>query len=505
MMFGNLNRSRSKIDLRVVAGVLGAMTTFIGVALLLPLPMSLVDNEPIWWIYPASASLAFLIGGFLFWRFRPQSDLRSREAFMIVTLIWLIFSGFSALPFVFSGALSHFTDAFFEAMSGLTTTGVSAFGGVRPDGSENGLLVDQYRSILLWRSLTQWIGGMGFIVLGVAVLPFLNINGGSQLFHAESSTPTTDKLTPRVQETAALLWGTYLIITLAQFFLLWAHPKMDWFDALNHSMTTLATGGFSTQDASVAYYNSTYIDIVIIVFMYLSGLNFTMLFNVMRGNVSVLKVNREMHFFTFLSLAFILMVSGYLWYAETYATFGESLRYGAFQVMTILTTTGFATADYELWPSFAILSLYLLFFTSGCAGSTAGGVKSYRTYIMLKNLVREIRQTVHPKAVLPLRIGNRTLEPETARMVLSFGISYIGFFLIGALTLTFLGVDFQSAIWSSITCLGNVGTNIGMYGPTETYASMHGMGKWILSFLMMIGRLEVFTVLVLFSKAYWRE
>jgi trk system potassium uptake protein TrkH len=332
--------------------------------------------------------MAFLIGGVLFWRFRPQSDLRSREAFMIVTLIWVIFSAFSALPFVISGALPYFTDAFFEAMSGLTTTGVSAFGGIRPDGSENGLLADQYRSILLWRSLTQWIGGMGFIVLGVAVLPFLNINGGSQLFHAESSTPSTDKLTPRVQETAALLWGTYVIITLAQFFLLWAHPSMNWFDAINHSMTTLATGGFSTQDASIAYYNSAYVDVVIIVFMYLSGLNFTMLFNLMRGNGSVLRTNREMHFFTFLSLSFILMVSGYLWYSETYTTFGESLRYGAFQVMTILTTTGFSTANYELWPSFAILSLYLLFFTSGCAGSTAGGVKSYRTYIMLKNLVR---------------------------------------------------------------------------------------------------------------------
>ncbi len=504
MIFGTGNRSRKKIDLLLVAGVEGALIMLIGLALLLPLPIALWDGEPIWWVYPAASAIAFAIGGGLFHFFRPREELRAREAFMVVALTWLVLSAFCALPFMLSGALTYYADAFFEAMSGLTTTGATVFGGTTPYGTLNEALAGQPRSILLWRSLTHFLGGMGFIVLSVAVLPFLNISGGSQLFQAESSTPSSDKLTPRVQDTAAWLWGVYSLLTFALFLLLWLHPGMDAFDALNHAMSTIATGGFSTRDNSLAYYDSVYIDGVVTVFMFLSGLSFALHFRMLRGEWGMWRRNREAVFYTWMTLAAVVAVSLGLWLKEAYGL-AEAFRYGAFQVVSIITTTGFATADYEIWPSITILILFLLFFTGGCAGSTAGGIKSFRILILIKNAMREIRQTVHPTAVLPVQIGKRTIDPATIRRVLSFVISYVFFFSLGAFVLTALGIDFDSAIWASISCLGNVGPALGDFGPVDNYASMPWLGKWMMSLLMMIGRLEVFTVLVLFSKAYWRE
>lgn len=504
MLFGNINRSRNKIDIKVVMGVSGALIFFMGLALLLPLPLSLIDGEPIWWVYAASAFTAFTLGGGLFWKYRPESDLRAREAFLVVSLTWILLSAFGALPMYLSGSLGHFTDAFFEAMSGLTTTGATVYGGMTSDGVQNGLLADQHRSILLWRSLLHWFGGMGFVVLSVAVLPFLSVGGGSQLFSAESSAGMTDKITPRVQEAATWLWAVYVTFTLANFFMLWAHPAMDWFDALNHAMATLATGGFSTKDASLAYFDSAYLDVVTTVFMFLAGISFTMHFRLLRGEFKIFGNNRETRFYTLMTLISITVVSLVLWMKGGYDV-TDALRYGSFQVVSIITTTGFITDNYEVWPSLAVLFLFLLFFTGGTAGSTAGGIKSFRILILLKNTMREIRQTVHPRGVLPVQIGNKNIEPATIMRVLSFVISYVFFFSIGALVLSALGLDFMSAIGASISCLGNIGPALGEFGPINNYASMPWLGKWTMSLLMMIGRLEVFTVLVLFSKAYWRE
>ncbi len=504
MLFSNTNRSRSKIDIRLVAGVLGALTFFMGFALLLPLPLALIDGESIWWVYVASAGLAFLIGGGLFTTFRPQTDLRAREAFMVVSLTWIVLSLFAAAPLRLSGSLIIFTDAFFEAMSGLTTTGATVYGGMSSDGIVNGLLVDQPRSILLWRSLTHWFGGMGFVVLSVAVLPFLSVGGGSHLFSSESSAGMTDKITPRVQEAAAWLWGVYLTFTLVNFFLLWVHPSMDWFDALNHSMSTLATGGFSTKDASFIYYNSEYLEWVTILFMFLAGISFTMHFRLLRGEFKVFGDNRETRFYTLMTLISVGIIGLGLWLKGDF-TFHDAFRYGAFETISVITTTGFVSNDYEAWPVFTILLLFLMFFTGGCAGSTSGGIKSFRVMILLKNTLREIRQTVHPRGVLPVQVGNRNIEPATILRILSFVISYVFFFSVGALILTFLGVDFMSAIGASIACLANIGPALGDFGPIDNYAGMPWLGKWTMALLMMIGRLEVFTVLVLFSKAYWRE
>ncbi len=345
---------------------------------------------------------------------------------------------------------------------------------------------------------------MGFVVLSVAVLPLVSVGGGSQLFSAESSAGMAEKITPRVQEAATWLWVVYLTFTIANFVFLWVHPGMDWFDALNHAMATLATGGFSTKDASLAYYDSAYLDIVTTVFMFLAGISFTMHFRLLRGEFRLFGNNRETRFYTLMSLISITVVSLVLWMKGGY-DLADAFRYGAFQVVSIVTTTGFITDNYEVWPSLAVLFLFLLFFTGGTAGSTAGGIKSFRILILLKNTMREIRQTVHPRGVLPVQIGNKNIEPATIMRVLSFVISYVFFFSIGALILSALGLDFMSAIGASIACLGNIGPALGEFGPINNYASMPWLGKWTMSFLMMIGRLEVFTVLVLFSKAFWRE
>jgi trk system potassium uptake protein TrkH len=504
MLFGNINRSRSKIDITVVAGVSGALIFFMGFALLLPLPLSLIDGESIWWVYAASAGMAFILGGGLFWAFRPQTDLRAREAFLVVSMTWLLLSAFGALPMYLSGSLSHFTDAFFESMSGLTTTGATVYGGTTSDGVLNGLLVDQHRSILLWRSLLHWFGGMGFVVLSVAVLPFLSVGGGSQLFSAESSAGMTDKITPRVQEAAAWLWVVYLTFTIANFVLLWIHPKMDWFDALNHAMSTMATGGFSTKDSSFIYYNSEYLEWITILFMFLAGISFTMHFRLLRGEFKIFGDNRETRFYALMTLISVSIIGFGLWINGGFS-FHDAFRYSAFETISVITTTGFISNNYEVWPDFTVLLLFLMFFTGGCAGSTSGGIKSFRVMILLKNTFREIRQTVHPRGVLPVQIGRKNIEPATIMRILSFVISYVFFFSLGALILTFLGVDFMSAIGASIACLANIGPALGEFGPIDNYASMPWLGKWTMSLLMMIGRLEVFTVLVLFSKAYWRE
>lgn len=504
-MISHQNKSgvRPKIDFRLIAGVLGAFTFFMGFALITPIPIALIYAEPHWWVYLISSGIAFLVGGIFYRLFKPHNDIRAREAFFIVSVTWIVLSVFGSTPFMLTDSLSNYSDAFFETMSGLTTTGATIFGGVTSNGVKNADIESLSKSILFWRSMLHWIGGMGFIVLSVAILPFLSL-GSTTLFQAESSVLENDKLTPRVQQTAKYLWVVYFGFTAAHFLLLWVHPKMDWFDALNHAMSTLATGGFSTKDSSVGWYDSTYIDIVVIVFMYLAGISFAMHFRLLRGEVDNFFRNRETRFYTIVSLIAIFAISFSLWFQGDYSI-PDALRYGTFQALSILTTTGYGTDDYALWPSLALVMLLFLFFTGACAGSTSGGIKMFRHMILIRTVGREIRQSVHPRAVLPLRVGNRIIEPPMVRKILSFFMLYALLFLLGAVILTALGVDAVSALGASIATLGSIGPAIGEFGPTSNYAGLPEIGKWLLSALMLIGRLELFTVLVLFSIPYWKE
>lgn len=495
--------NRPTIDFLIVLGILGAFIFFMGFALLLPIIIDLVYGENNWQYFAFSASIAFVVGGTLWYFFKPEKELRIREGFLVVSLTWLTLSLVGALPYIFSGVMGSYTDAVFETMNGLTTTGSTVMGGISPNGFTNPDIESIPHSLLFWRSLSQWLGGMGIIVLSIALLPLLGV-GGMQLFHAESPGPQADKVAPRVQETAKLLWGVYVAFTVTEFLLLWVHPSMHWFDALNHSMTTMATGGFSTKNASISAFNSAYIDWVITFFMFMGGVSFALHFRLLSGNTKTYFENRELRFYTLVTGIATLGATLSLFIFDGYNLF-EALRHGAFQVVSIITTTGFVTDNYEIWYSFGAFLIFLLFFTGGSAGSTSGGIKMIRWMILLRNSGREIRQIVHPKAVLPLRIGNKTIDRNTQRTVLSFFILYMIIFAIGALLISTLGYDFKSAIGASITALGNIGPAFGEFGPTNNFAAMPYFGKWVLIVLMMTGRLEIITILIIFSPTFWRQ
>ncbi|SMO42783.1 TrkH family potassium uptake protein [Fodinibius sediminis] len=494
---------RPQIDFLTVLGILGAFIFFLGFALLTPMVIAFIYEEEVWHTFLSSASIAFIFGGSLYYFFKPEQELRVREGFLVVSLTWLLLSLVGALPFVISGILPSYTDAVFETMSGLTTTGATIFGGETSSGFMNPQIESLPMSMLFWRSLAHWLGGMGIIVLTLAILPLLGI-GGMQLFQAESPGPTADKLTPRVQETAKLLWGVYVAFTGMEFLLLWVHPSMDWFDALNHAFATLATGGFSTKNASIQAFDSVYIDAVITLFMFLAGISFAMHFRLLRGDSKSFFDNRETRFYALIIAISVTIVTFSLWIFDGYS-FGSALRYGSFQVVSIVTTTGFGTDNYELWYSFGGFFLFLLFFAGGCAGSTGGGPKMIRWMIIIRNSFREFKQIVHPKAILPIRIGNKTIDADIQRTVLSFFVLYLVIFGLGALVMATMGYNLESAIGASIACLGNIGPGWGAFGPTDNFAQIPYFGKWVLIVMMMVGRLELFTVLLIFTPAFWKQ
>lgn len=496
-------KNRPRIDFGLVSGILGGLIFFLGVFLLLPFLVALIYNEPSSTAFLITAGGSIATGAILYYSFRPVHELRMREAFLIVTLTWFLGSLIGALPFTLSGTLESYTDAVFETMSGLSTTGATILGGETPSGIINPAIEDLDKSLLFWRSLAHWLGGMGIIVLTLALLPLLGI-GGMELFQAEYSGSTSDKLTPRIRETAFLLWTVYMGMTAVQFLLLWVHPSMDWFEAVNHAFSTLATGGFSTQNSSVAAFDSVYVDVIITLFMFLAGINFAMHFRLFSGDVKSFFENREIRFYTLLTALFIVGISGGLWLIDSYSI-GDALRYGSFQVLAILTTTGFGTDDYALWMPFTSFLLFLLFFTGGCAGSTGGGIKMIRLMIIVKNVGREFKQIIHPHAVLSIRVGKRVIDSKILKTILGFFVVYFIIFAAGAVVMSFLGYDFMSAMGASIACLGNIGPAWGDFGPTDEYAHVPIFGKWVLLTLMMIGRLELFTVLVIFTPWFWKN
>lgn len=505
-------KSSLVLDVRTVAGTLGALLFFLGVALVLPMLVGLVYGETTWWSFGGAALIALALGGSAWYRFGgPQRDLGIREGFAIVALVWVLLSLIGGLPYVFAG-LTSYTDAFFETMSGFTTTGATILGGPHTPTIEA-----MPNAFLFWRSLTHWLGGMGIIVLTLAILPILGV-GGMQLFKAEVPGPSADKLTPRVRETAKRLWLIYVGFTALQIVLLL--PAMDLFDAINHAFATMATGGFSTENGSVGQYDSTYIDWIITLFMFLAGINFALHYRLLRGQSLTIFRDTEFRVYCAITLFAVLFLTLALWRttepafllagesAEAYVTynsFWDALRYGAFQSIAIITTTGFGTADYLLWSPLAIGVLFGLFFVGGMAGSTAGGVKVIRHILMFKNSFKELRQLIHPQAILPLRVNGKVVPQDVMRNVLSFIVLFFGLLGFGTLAMSLLGLDLMSAFGVTLSSVGNVGPAFSSFGPSENYASIPALGKWILSFLMMAGRLEIFTVLILFVPAFWKR
>ncbi len=427
---------------------------------------------------------------------KAAKKIGKREGFLIVALGWMAISIFSALPYLFGSILPSVTTSLFESVSGLTTTGATVIDDIEslPKG------------ILLWRSMTQWLGGMGIIVLTVAILPLLGI-GGVELFVAEAPGPTSDKIHPRIKETAKRLWFIYLGLTALLTALL-ALCGMSPYDAFNHALTTMATGGFSTKNDSIAHFSSPGIQYILILFMFLAGVNYTVIYYSLRGRFR--KVWGSDEFKTYLSLVLLLILFVTVVLVQVRGgSLEQSFRDAAFQVVSIITTTGYITEDYTSWTPGLTMFFFILLFTGACAGSTSGGIKIIRHLVFFKNSLLELKRLLHPKAIIRTKIDTKIVAPRILMHILVFLLLYLMLFVLGSIVMSAILTGFDQPLVSSIgvvaTALGNVGPAIGDFGPMDNLSAMPPAGMWVLALLMLLGRLELFTILVLATPYFWRK
>lgn len=481
------------INFKIILKILGFLVFIEGLAMLLALLVAIIYNGSDIHAFIISSAICILIGlAVVLLTRNAKKEIGKREGFTIVSFVWVITSFFGAIPYILSGSTPNFTDAFFETISGFTTTGSSILNNIEalPHG------------ILFWRSISQWMGGMGIIVLSLAILPIFGI-GGMQLYSAEVPGPSPDKISPKIKQTAKMLWAIYLMLTISEALLLWV-GNMSLFDAICHSFTTMATGGFSTKQASIAYWDSPFIHYVIIVFMFLAGTNFSLTYCGLSGRFRKIVNDEEFKFYLIFIGAFTLFI--FIGLLTTTKTGVEpAFRTSLFQVVSIITTTGYATADYLLWHPFLTILIFALFFFGGSAGSTGGGIKIMRIVVLLKNSYYELRRMIHPQAVIPVRFNHRSVDAKIVTNVLAFFILYFLIFIVGTVIFTLIEPDMDSSMGAVATCLGNIGPGLGNVGPAENFSHVAPAGKWFLSALMLLGRLEILTVLVLFSSSFWKE
>ena len=475
--------------------IVGLLLTLFSLTLLPPLVLSLIAQDGAAMAF-VSAFLLTLGVGILCWLpvRHLRRELRLRDGFVVVVMFWTVLSGTGALPFILAeDPHLSVTDAVFESVSGLTTTGATVITNI-----------DQLpMSILYYRQQLQWFGGMGIIVLAVAVLPMLGI-GGMQLYRAETPGPMKDnKLTPRITETAKALWFIYLGLTVACGLAYWL-AGMSVFDAVGHAFSTVAIGGFSTHDASIGYFNSPLIDMIAVVFMFLAAVNFSLHFVAFRHRtVKAYWHDSEFRFYVLLLTIVITLTVLGLYFTKTYDTWQEALVTGLFQAVSIGTTAGFTTAEFYNWPGFIAILLLFSSFVGGCAGSTGGGIKVIRLLLLVKQGIREITRLVHPNAQIPVRIGEKTVNSRVVEAVWGFFALYVASFTVMYLALASTGLDLMTAFSAVAASINNLGPGLAGVGPH--YADMHDPGKWILCFAMLLGRLEIFTLLVLLTPAFWRK
>ncbi|MGB7294104.1 MAG: TrkH family potassium uptake protein [Candidatus Aminicenantales bacterium] len=479
------------MNFRAVVAIQGLLLVFQGLFMLLPIAFSLNYRDDDVVPILISAGITLAVGLLLRLLGRFQGELRLKDSFATVSFGWVFAALFGALPFFISGYIPSFTNAFFEAMSGFTTTGATILTEVEalPHG------------LLFWRSLTHWLGGMGIIVLSLAILPLLGV-GGMQLYKAEIPGPTPDKLTPRIRQTTTSLWGVYVLLSVVETGLLMA-GGLSLFDGLCHTFGTMATGGFSTKTAGIGYFGSVYLETVIIVFMVLAGTNFALHFHSIKGRPSAYWKSEEFRFY----LGIMLFFTALMTIANALAFFPkvlESFRHSVFQAVSITTTTGFTTFDFGQWPAAARIILLVLMFVGGSAGSTGGSIKILRIMILVKQGKAELTKLLHPRAVVSVRVDGQPVQPPVVINILSFIFLYIIIFVAASLIMSLLGLDLVSAFSSVAATLGNVGPGLGTVGPAANYLHVPVIGKWILAFCMLAGRLEIYTVLVLFTREFWK-
>lgn len=482
---------------RMVFRTMGALLLLEAIFMAIAMGVSLWYKEADTGIFLISTIITLLAGviGLCIGR-RAESRMGEREGYVIVAMVWVVFSAFGLLPYYLSGQVPTFTDAWFESMSGFTTTGATIIPNL--DVITHGLL--------FWRSLTQWIGGMGIIVLSIAILPIFGLNG-MQLYAAEVSGLTYEKLSPRIADTAKMMWTTYVLLTAAEVLALWL-CGMDVFDAVCHSFSTIATGGFSTHNNSLEFYDSAAIHYIVTFFMFISGINFVILIYLVRGKARNFFRDEELRWYTVAVISFTLMLTIGLYIARpgwTAMHMERSFRDSIFTVISAMTSTGYTISDYMYWPVVAWVVIFFLMLTGACAGSTAGGIKWVRLSIILKNGVAEFQRRIHPNAIVPVKLNEKTIPQQTINNIMAFLIFYIFIIVITVVIFCASGVNFDESIGAAVSAIGNVGISIGQFGPSGTYATFPTVAKWVMSFVMLIGRLEIFTVLLLFTKVLWKK
>ena len=423
---------------------------------------------------------------------KKTNVIGKRESFLSVGLSWFFFALFGTLPFFISGSITSFSDAFFESTSGITTTGASILTDVE----------SMSKGVLFWRSTLQWLGGMGIIVFSLALLPLLG-GEAAQLFDAESSGLTHDKFRPRVTQMAKRLWGIYLLLTSLLIFLLWLGP-MELYDSVCHAFTTISTGGFSTKQVSIAFWDSPYTESILLVFMIVGAINFSLLYFLFNGQFKKFFKDEELRWFLYIILFASVIVGTGLLVSHNY-DFIHSLRSSLFQVVSVLTTTGFSTDDFSLWGPFYLLVFLFLMFVCGCAGSTSGGLKVVRAVVLAKSTLNEFKRLVHPRAIIPIRLNGSALSFGIVQRLLAFAFLYICIIFASWAILTLVGMPFTDALSASVSSISNVGPGFGALGPNGSYHDIPLFAKWYLSFLMIIGRLEIFTILILFTPGFWKR
>lgn len=468
-----------------------------GVLTLLEAIFMLVPTFVAWWYHEADLG-AWLVSSVITWincwwllgaGRKAEKHVGEREGYVIVAAVWLVYSLFGMLPYWLSGALPTITDAWYETMAGFTTTGSTLFTDVAA----------QTHSVLLWRALTQWIGGMGIIVLSVAILPMFGL-GGMQLYSAEVTGVSYEKLSPRIADTAKHMWLTYIGLTIAEGLLLWLFG-MGRFDAICHSMATISTGGFATHNDSVIAYSPA-IQWIIMLFMLLSGINFTQLIYLFRGKPQRVLHDEETHWYVGACLAGGLVLAIGLF---IYSGMWSSIRIGFFTSIAMITSTGFVAADYMIWPSVLWVLVFFMMFTGGASGSTSGGMKWVRVGIFAKSALAEIKRRIHPNAVIPVRFNGQTLREQTTSNVMAFMFFYLVIIMLATLWFCGCGIGFDESLGIAVSMIGNVGVSIGQWGSSGCYAALPAAAKWVATFVMLIGRLEIFTVLLLFSRSLWKK
>ncbi len=486
-----------KFNHGLILRILGSLLLFESLFLLSAVFVSLFYSEGIASVFLFSAGISIFIGSlFVYLGRKADTVVGKREGSVIVTSIWILFSLVGMLPYIFSGSIPSITNAFFETMSGFTTTGASILNDIESHPN----------SILYWRSLTQWIGGLGIIVISLALLPIFGFSG-AQLFSAEATGPTKDKIHPKMSETAKRLLAIYVGLTALEIVLL-KIAGMGWFDSLNHAFTTMATGGFSTKQASVGYWDSAFIHYIIIFFMFAAGVNFTLFYFLFKRKWDKFSQNNEFRFYLTVVILFTILISITIIPFDSSSTISVielNVRKALFMVSSTITTTGYATADYMTMQPVVWIIIIVLMLMGASAGSTAGGIKLVRVFLIVKYAYYEFKRMIHPNAVFPVKYNQHLVRDEIITKVLSFVMLYLLIILFGALILSFSGMGFMESLSGVITCISDVGPGLGSIGPAYSFSELPDFSKWFLSFIMLVGRLEIFTVLLIFTPLFWKR